>query len=384
MIVVDDEDRENEGDLIIAAEHMDEKKMAFLIRHTGGVVCLPLSNDIADQLGLPPMVPQNTSRFGTAFTVSIEAAKGVTTGISARDRTVTIKAAMNPKAKPEHLHRPGHVFPLRATPGGVLVRAGHTEAAIDLCRLTKLREGGVLSELMHDDGTMMRLPALREFGKKHNIPLISIAELIRWRRHNETMISLEAESELETDTGMWTIKVYHDFLHHQNHVALVKGKISGGAPVLTRVHSECITGDVFGSQHCDCGRQLQLAMQKIEKEKRGVILYLRQEGRGIGLINKIRAYDLQTRHGLDTVQANRKLGLPDDLREYGIGAQILRHMGVRELRLLTNNPKKIVGLEGYGIHIAENVSIEVSPRSKREKKYLHTKKKKMGHTLKGN
>ena len=381
MIVVDDEDRENEGDLVIAAEHITEQKMAFMIRHTGGVVCLPLSNDIADQLGLPPMVHENTSRFGTAFTVSIEAAKGVTTGISAHDRTVTIRAAISPKAKKSDLRKPGHVFPLRAQAGGVLVRAGHTEAVIDLCKLTAQREGGVLSELMHDDGTMMRLPSLVAFSKQHKIPIVSIADLIQWRRKNETMVEMEAETILDTEYGSWNMRVYHDHLHLKDHVALSMGNVKGNDPVLVRVHSECVTGDVFHSLHCDCGRQLQKAMEEISRKGRGVILYLRQEGRGIGLVNKVKAYALQTKKGLDTVQANRKLGLPVDLRDYGIGAQILRHLGVRNIRLLTNNPKKIVGLEGYGLEVVEQVPLELAPRSKREEKYLKTKKKKMGHTL---
>lgn len=381
VIVVDDEDRENEGDLVIAAEHITEQDMAFMIRHTGGVVCLPLSNTIADQLGLPPMVHQNTSRFGTAFTVSIEAAKGVTTGISAHDRTVTIRAAISPKAKVQDLRRPGHVFPLRAQDGGVLVRAGHTEAVIDLCRLTGKREGGVLSELMHDNGTMMRLPALQLFAKEHHIPIISIADLIHWRRKNEKMVEMEAETILDTEYGSWTMRVYHDHQHVKDHVALIKGKVKANVPVLVRVHSECVTGDVFHSLHCDCGRQLNKAMEKMQSAKSGVILYLRQEGRGIGLVNKVRAYALQTKKGLDTVQANRKLGLPVDLRDYGIGAQILRDLGIRKIRLLTNNPKKIVGLEGYGLEVVEQLPLEVAARSHREKKYLKTKKKKMGHTL---
>lgn len=381
VIVVDDEDRENEGDLVIAAEHITEQKMAFMIRYTGGVVCLPLSDAIADQLGLPYMVHENTSRFGTAFTVSIEASKGVSTGISAKDRATTIRAAIAPKAKASDLRRPGHVFPLRAQSGGVLVRAGHTEAVIDLCKLTKKREGGVLSELMHDDGTMMRLPALIAFSKEHKIPIVSIADLIQWRRKNETMVEMEAQTALETDFGMWDMRVYHDHLHLKDHVALVKGNVRTTDAVLVRVHSECVTGDVFHSRHCDCGRQLDRAMEEISNAGKGVILYLRQEGRGIGLVNKIKAYSLQTKKGLDTVQANRKLGLPVDLRDYGIGAQILRHLGIRKIKLLTNNPKKIVGLEGYGLEVVSQIPLELSPRSKREKKYLQTKKKKMGHKL---
>lgn len=381
LIVVDDAERENEGDLVIAAESIDTAKMAFVIRNTGGVVCLALSNTIADQLELPPMVVRNTSRRGTPFTVSIEAAEGVDTGISAKDRARTVFAAINPVARPEDLRRPGHVFPLRARDGGVLERAGHTEASVDLCRLAGLRSGAVISELMHDDGTMMRLPALKEFARKHDIPLVSIADLIAWRRQHETFVRLEAESPLETETGHWTIKVYEDTLHGREHVALVRGKIHPTDPILVRVHSECLTGDVFHSQHCDCGHQLDVAMERIAEEGKGVILYLRQEGRGIGLKHKIRSYALQQEEGLDTVEANERLGFPMDLREYGIGAQILKDVGVGQLRLLTNNPKKIVGLEGFGLHIIEQVPLEVPPTSERQRKYLHAKKTKMGHWL---
>lgn len=342
---------------------------------------MPVSNDLADQLGLPPMVPQNTSRFGTAFTVSIEAAEGVSTGISAHDRTVTIRTALKNDAKPSDLRRPGHVFPLRAADGGVLVRAGHTEAAVDLCKLAGLRHGGVLSELMHDNGTMMRLPELREFAQKHGIPLISIADLIEWRKRNESLVSFVTETPLETETGMWQMKVFHDTLHNKHHVALVKGEVSPSSPTLVRVHSECLTGDAFASRHCDCGQQLRLAMERIDAAGAGVVLYLRQEGRGIGLVNKVKAYALQAQDGLDTVEANEKLGLPADLREYGIGAQVLKALGVSQLRLLTNNPKKIVGLEGYGLSVVEQIPLSAEPRSEREEKYLRTKKDKMGHTI---
>ncbi len=382
IIVMDDENRENEADLMLSAEHITEEKMAFLIRHTGGIVCLSLSNEIADQLDLPPMVEKNTSSRGTPFTVSIEAAEGVTTGISAHDRSETIKVAINQVAKPDDLSRPGHVFPLRAKDGGVLVRAGHTEAGIDLCRLAGVRQGAVISELMHDNGSMMRLPDVRKYANEHEIIVITIADLIAYRRRSETFIRLEAVTELETKTGVWNMHVYTDSLSSCEHVALVKGKIDPLKPILVRVHSECLTGDVFHSELCDCGKQLDLAMEKITQEGSGVILYMRQEGRGIGLSNKVKAYALQQKEGIDTVEANERLGFPMDLREYGIGAQILRDVGVGHLRLLTNNPRKIIGLEGYGLHIVEQVSLEVEPKNEKQKKYLSAKKNKMGHVLK--
>lgn len=381
VIIVDDEDRENEGDLIVAAEHVTESQMALLIRHTSGIVFLSLSNEIANQLSLPPMVTHNTSRRGTPFTVTIEAAEGVDTGVSARDRVTTIRAAINPVAIPEDLSRPGHIFPLRASEGGVLVRAGHTEASVDMCRLAGLRAGAVGAELMHEDGTMMRLPAWRAFAKEHDIPIITVADIIAYRRRTETLIRREAESDLETDTGLWRIVVYKDVVHDREHVALVKGTIEPLRSSLVRVHSECLTGDVLGSHHCDCGLQLQMAMEMIEKEESGVLLYLRQEGRGIGLTNKVRAYDLQHRHGVDTAEANVRLGFPVDLREYGVGAQILRDLDVGHFRLLTNNPKKIVGLEGYGLHIAEQVPLHAANLTDHQQKYLRTKRDKMGHLL---
>lgn len=380
MIVVDDVKRENEGDLVLAAEFATTEKLAFIIRHTGGVVCLSLSNAIANQLELPAMVQKNTSKRGTPFTVSIEAKEGVTTGISAADRATTIRTAMNPKAKPGDLSRPGHVFPLRAQDGGVLCRAGHTEASVDLCRIAGLREGAVISELMHDDGTMMRMKSILPFSKKHGIPILPIAELIAYRRRTESLVTREASSKLETKYGEFRIVVYHDSLHHKDHVALSIGHITASSPVLVRVHSECITGDVFGSHHCDCGEQLDLAMRRIAEEGKGVLVYLRQEGRGIGLVNKIKAYELQ-HLGLDTVDANRALGLPDDLREYGIGAQILKDLGVGKMRLLTNNPKKVVGLEGYGLTITKQEPIEIHPKTKKQTKYLKTKKMRMRHRL---
>ncbi len=327
------------------------------------------------------MVTRNTSRLRTPFTVSIEAAEGIETGISARDRAHTVLTAASPAARPDDLRRPGHVFPLRAQNGGVLARAGHTEASVDLCKLSGLREAAVISELMHDDGTMMRLPALHAFAVQHDIPIVSVGDLIAWRRRHETFVRMEAESDLDTETGMWRIKVYEDTLQHREHVALVKGNIHPMKPVLVRVHSECLTGDIFGSHHCDCGMQLHEAMERIAAEGVGVLLYLRQEGRGIGLTNKVRAYDLQQREGLDTVEANARLGFQTDLREYGIGAQILKDIGIGKLRLLTNNPKKVVGLEGFGLHITEQIPLELPPVSAMQRKYLMAKKAKLGHVL---
>jgi 3,4-dihydroxy 2-butanone 4-phosphate synthase / GTP cyclohydrolase II len=327
------------------------------------------------------MVQRNTSRRATPFTVSIEAAEGIGTGISAADRARTVQAAIHPVARPADLRRPGHVFPLRAAEGGVLVRAGHTEASVDLCRLAGLREGAVISELMCDDGTMMRPPELKRFSETHDLPIISIADLIAYRRRTEVFVRREAESDLETVTGHWRIMVYTDTLHGREHVALVRGTMDPLVPVLVRVHSECLTGDVFGSHHCDCGAQLSAAMRVIAEAGAGVVLYLRQEGRGVGLANKVRAYELQQRHGMDTAEANERLGFPADLREYGIGAQILRDIGVGHLRLLTNNPKKIIGLDGYGLHIVEQVPLQISPLSDRQRRYLIAKRDKLGHLL---
>ncbi len=380
IIIVDDEHRENEGDLVIAAEHITTEQMAFMIRHTGGVVCLSLSPEIADKLELPHMVNKNTSKRSTSFTVSIDAAHGIGTGISAQDRVTTIQSVLNPNTRPQDLARPGHVFPLRAEVGGVLWRAGHTEASVDLCRIAGLREAAVISELMNDDGTMMRMPELAAFAQKNNLLIISVADIIAYRHQNETFIELAAQSELHTETGDWSVRVYSDQLKHTEHVALVKGEIKKDDPVLVRVHSECLTGDLFGSMHCDCGAQLHQAMNMIEEEGRGVLLYMKQEGRGIGLVNKIKAYELQHKKKMDTVEANKALGYPEDLREYGVGAQILKDIGCGRIRLMTNNPKKMGGISGYGIEVLEQVTIEIAPNGINNE-YLKTKKIKMGHLL---
>ncbi|MEK7625288.1 MAG: bifunctional 3,4-dihydroxy-2-butanone-4-phosphate synthase/GTP cyclohydrolase II [Patescibacteria group bacterium] len=380
VIVTDDENRENEGDLVIAAEFITAEKMAFIIRHTGGVVCLSLEDEIANRLDLPSMVKNNNSKNTTAFTVSIEAAEGVSTGISAEDRATTILAAAAPNAKPEDLRRPGHIFPLRAVEGGVLCRAGHTEASVDLCRLAGLKPAAVISELINDDGTMMRMPALEKFSEQYNLSLISIADLIAYRHRHESFVKMEAEANLETDSGQWTIKIYSDLLHKREHTVLTKGNIAQDIPILVRVHSSCVTGDIFGSKHCDCGWQLNKAMKNIEMAGQGVILYMSQEGRGVGLVNKIKAYKLQQDEGLDTVDANAKLGLAVDLREYGIGAQVLRDLGLKKILLMTNNPKKINGIGGYGLEIVAQVPIE-GGLNEFNKKYLKTKKDRMGHKL---
>lgn len=379
IIITDDPDRENEGDLVIAAEHITSEKMAFIIRNTGGVVCLSLSNELADKLDLPHMVQANTSKRGTPFTVSIDAAAGIESGISAQDRVTTIQAVLKEDAKPSDLVRPGHVFPLRAQNGGVLWRGGHTEASIDLCRIAGLKEAAVISELMNEDGTVMRkeIPA---FAQEHNILVISVADIIAYRHEHETFIELAAQSELKTETGTWSARVYEDQLKHTEHVALIKGDMRKDIPVLVRVHSECLTGDLFGSYHCDCGAQLREAMRTIEREGRGVLLYMRQEGRGIGLANKIKAYELQHSKKLDTVEANKALGFPEDLREYGIGAQILNDIGCGKIRLMTNNPKKLGGISGYGLEVVEQVPIEIPPNGINNE-YLQTKKNKMGHLL---
>jgi len=379
IILVDDEDRENEGDLCMAAEKVTPEAINFMAKYGRGLICLSLTPERVEALKLPMMTDENSSPYGTAFTISIEAKRGVTTGISAHDRAKTILTAIDPKTKPEDLARPGHVFPLRARPGGVLQRVGHTEGSVDLARLAGLYPAGVICEIMNDDGTMARVPELMEFARRHNLKIVTIKDLIKYRMRTERLVKRIAITNLPTEYGDFTAIGYSNLVDSNVHIALVKGEISPDEPVLVRVHSECLTGDVFGSKRCDCGEQLHKAMEMIEKEGRGVILYMRQEGRGIGLENKLKAYELQDR-GLDTVEANIQLGFKPDLRDYGIGAQILVDLGIKNMRLMTNNPKKIVGLEGYGLKVVERVSIETKPHDK-NLIYLKTKKKKLGHLL---
>jgi 3,4-dihydroxy 2-butanone 4-phosphate synthase/GTP cyclohydrolase II len=382
VILVDDEDRENEGDLVMPAEHMTTEWMAFMIRYTGGVVCLAVTEAWADHLELPPMVQDNTAPRGTAFTVSIEAREGVTTGICAADRATTVRLAAKDGVTAADFVRPGHVFPLRAREGGVLRRAGHTEASVDLCRLAGLKPVAAISELMHDDGTMMRLPAILEFAAQHGLRVGAIAELIRYRLNlGERYVVREAEAALPTQYGEFRIIAYRDTLTGEEHAALVMGEVAGGGPVLVRMHSECLTGDVLHSLRCDCGFQRDLALKMIAQEGQGVLVYLRQEGRGIGLVNKIRAYALQDR-GLDTVEANLALGFPPDLRDYGVGAQILYDLGVRRLRLLTNNPRKVRALSGYGLEILERVPLR-SGDNPHNRGYLAAKRDRLGHWMDG-
>jgi len=380
VILVDDEDRENEGDLCMAAEKVTPAAINFMARHGRGLICLSLAPARVEELGLPMMTEDNTSSFGTAFTVSIEAKRGVTTGISAADRAVTILTAINPATKPDDIARPGHVFPLRARPGGVLQRAGQTEGSVDLARMAGFLPAGVICEIMNEDGTMSRVPELMQFAKQHKLKIVTVKDLIQYRTRTEHFVHRVSTTKLPTEYGgEFTAIAYSNELDSNIHIALVKGDIKPSDEVLVRVHSECLTGDVFGSRRCDCGEQLHKAMKIISEDGKGIILYMRQEGRGIGLVNKLRAYELQDK-GLDTVEANLKLGFKPDLRDYGIGAQILVDLGVRKMRLMTNNPKKIVGLEGYGLKVVERVPMESNPHEKNIR-YLKTKKKKLGHIL---
>ena len=381
IIVVDDEDRENEGDLTIAAEKITPAAINFMARHGRGLICMPMTEERLAELDIPLMVSQNTTVFDTAFCVSIEA-KGVTsTGISAADRAATVLAAIDAKTRPADLARPGHMFPLRARDGGVLVRAGQTEAAVDLARTAGLYPAGVICEIMNEDGTMARVPELAKFAKKHKLLMITVADLIQYRMQTEALVRRVASASLPTDHGDFRVIAYESLIDRETHVALVKGDIGNGRDVTVRVHSRCLTGDVFHSSRCDCGPQLDAAMARISEAGRGVLLYLNQEGRGIGLANKIRAYELQDQ-GFDTVEANERLGFKPDQRDYGIGVQILRDLGVKSMRLLSNNPRKLVGLEGYGLSVSEWVPLEI-PASEHTRRYLTTKKEKLGHKLRG-
>ena len=379
LIIVDDADRENEGDFIMSASHATPEQINFMAIHGRGLVCIAMKEERLVELDLPAMVQNNTSQHGTKFTVSVDAVENTSTGISAFDRAHTIEALIDPETEPKDLARPGHIFPLCSEEGGVLSRAGHTEAAVDLARLSGLYPAGVLCEIMDEDGSMARVPKLKEIAQTHGLKIITVRDLIEYRTQNEKLVALKATTDFPTKYGDFKLHLYESAVDKNHHLAVVKGDVGDGDPVTVRVHSQCLTGDILGSLRCDCGDQLALAMKMIEKEGRGVLLYMRQEGRGIGFANKIKAYELQD-HGLDTVEANNKLGFKADLRDYGIGAQILADLGVRKIRLLTNNPRKVVGLQGYGLEIVERIPVEITPNDANVR-YLTTKRDKLGHLI---